>query len=313
MSALLPAHEKHILLLFVDGIGLGVDDDEHNPFSVAEMPTLTALTNGHRWLETTTRQTNERAVFVPTDPRLGVEGRPQSGSSQAVILTGQNVPEMLGRHYGPLPNAPIRELLDETNFFITARDNAADAALISAYPPQRLRGINSGKRLPSSVQYAAIASGQNLFTKEDVKQGYALTPEYTGYPWRDHLKIDDIPYYDPYTAGQKLVEISRQYHFAMHSHWMTDYVGHRGTLEQAVSLMETFDQVMAGVLDTWQDDEGLIIITSDHGNMEAMNHGKHTENDVPTLIIGNDAGEFAEGFAQLVDFVPRMTHYLFGD
>lgn len=301
---------KRILFIFVDGVGLG-DVSEHNPFSIAEMPTLTALTNDRRWTQDTGTQQTERSIFIPTDPRLGVEGRPQSGSSQAVILTGENVPQMLGRHYGPLPNQPIRELLDKTNFFITAKKYGAKAGLVSAYPPRRLRGINSGKRLPSSIQYAAIASGQSLYSTQQVKDGTALTPEYTGFPWRDHLKIEDIPVYSGYQAGKKLVEISRSYDFAFHSQWMTDYVGHRGTLEQAVSLLETFDSVMKGVLDVWDDDEGLVIVTSDHGNMEDMSHGKHTTVDVPTLVIGRDKDAFADGFSQLIDFVPRMEDYLF--
>ncbi|MGJ3240788.1 MAG: hypothetical protein ACFE0Q_18925 [Anaerolineae bacterium] len=302
---------KHILFIFVDGIGLGLDDPDSNPFARAEMPTLTALTAGQRWLQGNIRHETSRTTFIPTDPRLGVAGRPQSGSSQAVILTGRNVPQMLGRHYGPLPNKPIRELLDETNFFTTVRQQGDQAALISAYPPQRLAGINSGKRLPSSVQYAAIASGQQLFSTPEVMAETALTPEYTGYPWRDQLKLLDIPIFDPYAAGHKLVEISRHYRFAFHSNWMTDYIGHRGTLEQAVTMLETFDQVMAGVLDAWDDDEGLVIVTSDHGNMEDMSHGKHTENDVPALIIGGDHGEFAKGLSCLTDFVPRMNAFLY--
>ena len=303
--------KKHILFIFVDGIGLGEDNPKINPFSSANLPTLTALTAGQTWGNKSQRHDTERSVFIPTDPRLGIEGRPQSGSSQAVILTGKNVPKMLGRHYGPLPNKPIRALLDETNFFKTVRECGEVAGLVSAYPPQRLKGINSGKRLPSSIQYSAIASGQSLFSTEEVVAGTALTPEYTGYPWREHLKIDDIPLYDAFQAGQKLVEISRNYTFAFHSNWMTDYVGHRGTLEEATSLLETFDQVMAGVLSAWDDDEGLVIFTSDHGNMEDMSHGKHTDNDVPTLIIGNGKEKFAENFTQLTDFVPRMTQYLF--
>lgn len=302
--------KKHILFIFVDGIGLG-DDSESNPFAIADMPNLTTLTHGERWINGIQRHDNERAIFIPTDPRLGVDGRPQSGSSQAVILTGKNVPEMLGRHYGPLPNKPIRELLDETNFFMTVKERGDSAGLISAYPPQRLAGINSGKRLPSSIQYSAIAAGQSLFSTEDVISGTALTPEYTGYPWREHLKIEDIPLFDPIEAGKKLVEISRNYRFAFHSNWMTDYVGHRGTIEQSVSLLETFDGVMAGVLSEWDDDEGLVIFTSDHGNMEDMSHGKHTESDVPTLIIGDGKETFADGFSQLLDFVPRMEQFLY--
>lgn len=304
--------KKHILFIFVDGIGLGDANSEINPFFVANMPTLSGLTAGQSWGKTTERHDSDRSIFIPTNPRLGIEGRPQSGSSQAVILTGKNVPEMLGRHYGPLPNKPIRALLDQTNFFKTVREKGESASLVSAYPPQRLAGINSGKRLPSSIQYSAIASGQALFSTNEVISGIALTPEYTGHPWHNQLKIDDIPLYEPFQAGQKLVEISRNYSFAFHSNWITDYIGHRGTLEQAVNLLETFDQVMAGVLSEWNDDEGLVIFTSDHGNMEDMSHGKHTENDVPTLIIGKNKDEFAENFTQLTDFVPRMTDYLFG-
>lgn len=302
--------KKHILFIFVDGIGIG-DDTETNPFAIADMPNLTALTGGQRWLNGISRHDSDRSAFIPTDPRLGVEGRPQSGSSQATILTGKNVPEMLGRHYGPLPNIPIRALLDETNFFMTVKEHGELARLISAYPPQRLAGINSGKKLPSSIQYSAIASGQSLFSTDEVKSGAALTPEYTGYPWRDYLKVDDIPVYDPFEAGRKLVEISRNYSFAFHSNWMTDYVGHRGTLEQAVTMLETLDSVMAGILDAWEDDEGLVLFTSDHGNMENMSHRKHTEADVPTLIIGDGKDEFADGFSQLLDFVPRMEQFLY--
>lgn len=306
------SQKQHILFLFVDGIGLGDDDPSTNPFSVANMPNLLTLSNGKRWLKNTGKQSNHRANFIPTDPRLGIEGRPQSGSSQAVILTGKNVPQMLGRHYGPLPNEPIRHLLDSENFFMTVNQHGGKAGLLSAYPPRRLDGIESGKRLPSSIQYAAIAAGQSLFAKEDVIVGKALTAEYTTESWQTHLGIENLPDYSAEEAGKKLVQLSRNYDFAFHSHWMTDWVGHRGTMKQAVALLELFDKVMEGILAEWKDDEGLILITSDHGNMEEIGNRKHTENDVPTLVIGRDKDRFTEGFEQLLDFVPRMERYLFG-
>lgn len=77
-----------------------------------------------------------------------------------------------------------------------------------------------------------------------------------------------------------------------------------------MKLLELFDGVMAGVLDRWNDGEGLIVITSDHGNMEDLSHGKHTENDVPTLIIGEGASGFADAINTLADFVPAMRRYL---
>jgi len=300
----------HILFLFLDGIGLGDDDPTVNPFAAADLPTLHRLTNGKRWLRDTGIQRSQRAVFIPTDPRMGVEGRPQSGSNQAAMLTGRNIAAIIGRHYGPKPNEAIRNILTEDNFFMMVRRAGKTAAMLDAYPPRLLQDIERGKTLPSSNQYAAIASGQALFTIEDLRQRRAITAEYTGEAWHKHLKLADTPLYSEYDAGRLLVELSQQYDFAFHSFWMTDFVGHRGSLEQGVELLELFDGVLAGVLDAWDDDEGLVIISSDHGNMEKIGDRRHTENDVPTLIIGNEKDTFAEGFAQLTDFVPRMRRLL---
>jgi phosphopentomutase len=110
-----------------------------------------------------------------------------------------------------------------------------------------------------------------------------------------------------------MVEIARRYHFAFFSHWMTDTIGHRGTVEDGARILEMFDSVMAGALATWDDAEGLIIITSDHGNMEEMNHGKHTENDVPTVVIGEGKEVFAEGLQTLADLVHNMAAFLFDE
>lgn len=300
----------HILFLFLDGIGLGDDDPAVNPFAAADLPTLHSLSNGKRWLRDTGIQRSERAVFIPTDPRLGVEGRPQSGSNQAAMLTGRNIPEIIGKHYGPKPNEAIRNILTEDNFFMMVRRAGKTAAMLDAYPPRLLQDIERGKTLPSSNQYAAIASGQSLFTIEDLRQRRAITAEYTGEAWHKHLKIADTPLYSEHEAGHLLVELSRQYDFAFHSFWMTDFVGHRGSMAQGVELLALFDGVMAGVLDAWDDEEGLVIISSDHGNMEKIGDRRHTENDVPTLIIGTEKDTFAEGFTQLTDFVPRMRRLL---
>ncbi len=301
----------HILLLFLDGIGLGDDDPAINPFAAADLPTLTALTNGKRWLRGIGRQESARSIFIPTDPRLGVTGRPQSATGQATILTGLNVPQMIGEHYGPKPNAPIRELLAEDNFFKQVVAHGKKAALLDAYPPVWHRDHNRGKSLRSSYQQAAHEAGQALFDLEALKQGQALTPEWTGDAWHTYLKLTDAPIYTAREAGHKLVQLSRQYDFAMHSHWMTDMVGHRGPLERGIELLELFDEVMAGVLESWEDDEGLVIVTSDHGNLENLSTRNHTENDVPTLIIGSTKEIFADGFHDLADIVPHMAQLLF--
>ncbi|NDJ63023.1 MAG: hypothetical protein GYB67_18025 [Chloroflexi bacterium] len=304
---------RHILLIFIDGIGLGPDDPATNPFAVAAMPTLTALTNGQRWLSDVGQQTSDRAILVPTDPRMGVPGKPQSASGQATILTGRVVPELIGEHYGPRPNPPIREMLAADNFFKQVVAHGLSAALLEAYPPQWHTAINSGKRLRSSYQQAAHEAGVIIFEEAHFRSGDALPVDWTGEAWRSQLGYTDTPVLSPFEAGRKMVALSRRYDFAMFPHWITDYIGHRGTLADAVRLLELIDGVMAGALDAWDADEGLLILTSDHGNMEDTSHGKHTENDVPTLIVGAEKAAFADGLTTLADLTPHMGRFLFAD
>lgn len=301
----------HILMIFLDGIGLGADDPATNPFAAANLPTLHALTNGNRWLAGIGKQETDRSLFIPTDARLGVAGRPQSATGQAAILTGKNIPKIIGEHYGPKPNAAIRQILAEDNFFKQVVAAKGTAALIEAYPPRFHQGINSRKRLPASYQQAVMEAGLPLMTEDDLYQGNALAVDWTGQGWRNELGYTDSPLYTAREGGRKMVEISRRYQFAFFSHWVTDLIGHRGPLSAGIDVLELFDEVMAGALEIWDDQEGLMIITSDHGNLEAIDHRNHTENDVPTVIIGHKKDIFATGFAALTDFVPRMAELLF--
>ena len=300
----------HILMIFLDGVGLGENDPTINPFAYSDFPTLTTLTNGKRWLNSTGKQVTARGVFIPTDPRMGVAGRPQSATGQATIITGKNIPAMIGRHYGPKPNEKIRDYLDKDNIFKTLSKHSKTAALLEAYPPPWHKGIQSGKSLPASYQYAIRSAGYPFMTKADLIAGNALSGDWTGAGWRDQLGHNDIPVRSAYEAGKHLVQLSRNYDFALMSHWLTDVVGHRGPLERGVELLQDFDEVMRGVLDSWDDNEGLVIMTSDHGNIEAIHDRRHTENDVPSLVIGNGKDSFTDSLTDLTDFVPRILSAL---
>ena len=300
-----------ILTLFLDGIGLGVDDPAINPFAAAHTPTMLSLSNGERWLARAGPLFSECAIFIPTDARLGVPGRPQSGTGQASLLTGLNVPKLIGRHYGPKPDAMTRAIIAEHSYFRRLTERGKSARLLTAYPPRLLANFDRGKTLRSSIQQAAFAAGSPHFTLDDVAHKRALTAEWTTDSWRSYLKLPDLPDYTAREAGRLLARLAFQYDFSFHSHWLTDRIGHRGTLQRGVETLELFDAVLRGVLDEWDEPEGLVVITSDHGNMEDLSTRRHTLNAVPTVVIGAKAQVFAEGFASLTDFVPACDRMLF--
>lgn len=291
----------YVHLFFMDGVGLGGPDREVNPFMSAQMPALAGLLGAGWFRPERGRIVTERASLVPTDPNLGVTGRPQSATGQAAILTGRNIPRLIGRHYGPKPNEEVATLVRMGSLFQEVVAAGRKAALITPYPQGYFEAINSGKRLYSAVPLAATEAGLPLMTVEDLQAGRAVSPGFTGQGWRDFLGYTDIPLLTLEEAGRQIARIARTYAFSFFEHWPSDRLGHRGTLEEAVAHLETVDQVIGGLLTEWDDPAGLLIITSDHGNIEEKNHRQHTRNPVPTILVGAGHETYARRIHDLTD------------
>ena len=85
---------------------------------------------------------------------------------------------------------------------------------------------------------------------------------------------------------KRLAVLAQDVELAFFEYWLSDYAGHHQDMAQAVTLLESFDSMLAGLLQSWNDAEGLILITSDHGNLEDLSTRRHTQNPVPALLIG---------------------------
>lgn len=70
---------------------------------------------------------------------------------------------------------------------------------------------------------------------------------------------------------------------------------------EAVAHLETIDAVVGGVIAAWDEAHGLLIITSDHGNLEEKGHRQHTRNPVPTILFGRDHARHAAAVHDLTD------------
>jgi len=242
---------------------------------------------------------------------LGVKGLPQSASGQAAILTGLNIPAELGFHYGPKPNPDIIKFLKNGTLFHTLKKRGYQSALLNAYPEGYFNAIRSGRRLPGAIAMSALAAGIPLKTTIDLVNGTAVSADFTGQGWRDRLDLPDTPIISLYDAAERLVHLSKNSHFSFFEYWISDYAGHRADMEQAIQLVEGFDTLLGGLIAAWNPNDGLIFITSDHGNLEAVNSRKHTRNLVPGLIIG--APEHRESFQQalydLTDITPAILQF----
>jgi len=301
-----------ILFLFLDGIGLGENDLEKNPFARAEMPYLNSLLGGQNLILESAPFEGDLATLLPVDPNLGVSGFPQSATGQSVLLTGINIPAELGYHYGPKPNPEVAQYLDGKTVFAKTVKAGKKAALLNAYPPRYFDGIESGKRLYSAIPQAVTNAGLPLFTQDDYYAGNALSADFTGKGWREFMKLDDSPLFESEEAGRKLAELASQYDFSFFEYWASDYAGHKQDMNWAVRQLETFDKVLKGLLETWRDEDGLILLTSDHGNMEDLSTRRHTAANVPLLLFGdlNKRREFQKDIRDLTGIAPAISRIL---
>jgi len=90
-----------------------------------------------------------------------------------------------------------------------------------------------------------------------------------------------------------------------------DMVGHTGNLEAAIKAIETIDKCVGRVVEAVQKQEGVLLITADHGNAEQMidyktgePHTAHTTNPVPLILVGMEEAKLKEG--KLADIAPTM-------
>lgn len=89
-----------------------------------------------------------------------------------------------------------------------------------------------------------------------------------------------------------------------------DMVGHTGVIPAAVKAVETVDRCLGEILDVLLAENGVAIITADHGNCELMRDEEghivtsHSTNPVPVILAGAGNVELHDG--RLCDISPTI-------
>ncbi|HEU0052456.1 MAG TPA: alkaline phosphatase family protein [Longimicrobium sp.] len=304
---------NRLLLVFLDGVGIGPADAERNAFAAARLPTLRALLGGRLpvldHLDGEGRIAGGRAVLVAADATLGVDGTPQSGTGQTALLTGHNAAELYGRHFGPWVPTALRDLLARENLLSRAAEMGARPAFANAYPIAAVDADPRIFRRPAAPPLAARAAGVLTRDLPALLAGEAVASSITNEHWM-RASPNEVPPVAPEEAGRRLARIAAGADATLFAHYDTDYSGHRGGLPAAVAALEKVDAFLAGLVEALPDD-ALLVVSSDHGNLEDAEAG-HTRNPVPVLAVGPGREELAARVRAITDVAPSMLALLDG-
>ncbi|MBM7615934.1 alkaline phosphatase family protein [Alkaliphilus hydrothermalis] len=288
----------NILLLFIDGFGIGGDDGETNPFIDAKTPNLDKIRENH--------------IVVPTDATLGVEGIPQSASGQTTLLTGINGPKALGHHLNGFPTPTLKKILMEHSVFKQLKDKGYKVTNANAYTTEYLTYMGKIKGVKWGISATTVATmaadipfrvEEELINKKAVYQD--IINEVMIHEWQ--IPAESLT---PHEAGGILAKIVADHHFTLFEYFQTDIAGHRQNKEKAIEIIERLDQFIGGILDKINLEETLVIITSDHGNIEDLSIKTHTMNPVPTMLVGKSAEVIKDDIKDLTDITPAIVKVL---
>ncbi len=273
-----------VLLIFLDGVGIGPADPEVNPFVRArpQIPTLHELMGGSIPSLDHPRSEGPHGSAFPLDASLDVEGTPQSGTGQTALLTGESAAELYGRHFGPWTPVRLRPLVEERGVLRRAAEAGKSVAFANAYP-RGWPGPRGGKRI-AAPPLAARGAGVLDRHEEALREGSAVSSEIINDRWRDHLGHDRLPAVTPAEAGANLARICADAELTLYAHYTTDTVGHRGDLADAVEALIRVDRFLEGLTSELSADT-LVLIASDHGNIEDV-RGGHTANPALGIAAG---------------------------
>lgn len=301
---------RRVLLLFVDGIGLGLDDPAVNPIAAARTPFLDGLL-GRKMTASVARVQRNGALLIPTDATLGVEGLPQSATGQTALLTGINASQVVGRHVTAYPTTQLKAMLAASSIFKRVQDMGGSAALANAYTPEYFSAVQERRLRYAAITFSAISAGVRLRGLDDLRAGRAVFHDLTNS--RPRSWGHDLPEISPEQAGRNLAGIAAEHDLTLFEFFLTDLAAHQRIPLDTVTVVEMLDGLLRGVVQATDRDEMLVIMTSDHGNLEDAWGTVHTRNPVPTLLIGEGRHAVGRAIHTLTDIAPGITAWLAED
>ncbi|HKX83658.1 MAG TPA: hypothetical protein VJL58_05495 [Pyrinomonadaceae bacterium] len=289
-----------VILIFIDGIGIGETDDNNPLLQGSDDGWFTNLLNAGQVVG------SSGGILRPTDPRLGIEGRPQSASGQTAILTGINAPQSLGYHKQGFPNAELRDIINEHSVFLQLkRLGIGPNIFANTYTP---RFFSEPPRWKSATTCAVEAAGLQFNRLPDLVGGKSLFHDFT-----NRFLVDsgyNVPLRSPSEAGRLLAEIASRHRFTLYEHFITDKIGHDRDMDLALEHLPKLAEFVRVTIENVDLESTTVILTSDHGNIEDLSVRNHTLNDVPTIIWGRMNREIAPTITDLTDITPAILRLL---
>ena len=154
----------------------------------------------------------------------------------------------------------------------------------------------------------ALTTPEVISTLDDLLDEQALMQDLTRETIQD--RYPDVPIVTPEDAAQHLFDLARVHDFTLYEFFQTDVSGHSMDYDRACSVLRTYDRFLASLVRFTEAAGITLLMTADHGNIEAMNERGHTRNPVPFIAFGPREAEIRAEVKSLIDVTPTIMKFI---
>ena len=298
---------NNVLMVFLDGVGIGDKDYEFNPFFKYGFKTFQNIFDEIP-TKKNSRLTKGNKYIFPTDANLGIEGLPQSGTGQASLFCGINAPKFVGKHFGPYPFSTTVPILKKESILVYYKEKFNSSYFANAYPKVFFDYVNSGRSRLSVTTLTCQLAGIKLNKVTDLRKSAALTAELTNERWNSRLGYK-LKVIKPKTAARRLLRIAAKHKFTLYEYYLTDHLGHLRMANDFEKLFAEVDQFLFTLLSEIDSKKMTLIVCSDHGNLEDLSTKTHTRNPALTIAAGKSAKEITESVEDISQIKDAIIRY----
>lgn len=214
---------------------------------------------------------------------------------------------------GVMPNVKYAGLLEY--------DSDAKIPSVFLVSPPSIKNASGQLLCDAGIKSYAIAEthkyGHVTYFWNGNRSGYlnAKLEKYEEVKSLPNETIQDIPEMKIYEVTEKLLEAihSNQFDFIRVNFANGDMVGHTGNMQSCIKAMKAVDECLFRTVEATLHQDGIVVVTADHGNAEEKldKKGKvmtsHTLNKVPLFILDkNYNGEYVVDTLGITD--PGLTN-----
>lgn len=235
---------------------------------------------------------------------MGLPGIPQSATGQTALFTGVNAARDIGRHVEGFPGPVLREIIRAHNLYDRLTALGFRSTFANAYYVDDMAEVHAWRR-QSVTTVAALKAFGAVRGRRDMLRGKAVYQDLTRSSLRERGYEGELV--TPRESARDLLGIADENDFTLFEYFQTDRVAHKGSREEVLEVLALFDEFLTGIVPFASGDRNLLVLTSDHGNIEDSGSSLHSVNPVPLVAMGHGADVLKRETRSILDVTPLLV------